>query len=109
MRMNDPEIVLRARSIVPGKTTVDELPRLLNAQPTRRRTMGKTTTLEYSYSDVKTKSFSLVILTWSRTENVTETLYVDANAETGVVASVPRLDHHEPEWRFWPFDDESGK
>jgi len=109
MRMNDPEIAIRAQAIVPGKTNVAELPRLLNAQPTRKRTLGKTATFEYSYSDVKTKSFSLIIFTWSRTENVTETLFVEADAETGVVTSVPRLDHHEAEWRFWPFDNSTGK
>jgi len=109
MRMNDAEIADRARVIVPGKTTVAELPRLLDAQPTRKRTVGKTTTLEYSYSDAKSKSFSLILFTWSRTENVTETLYVEADAGTGVVTAVPRLDHREPEWRFWPFDDESEK
>jgi len=106
MRMNDPEIVSRARAIVPGKTTVAELPVLLNAQPTRKRTAGKTTTFEYSYSDAKTKSFSIIIFTWSRTENVTETLYVEADASTGVVTGLPYLDHREPEWRFWPFDED---
>ena len=106
MRMNDPDIVERARAIRPGTTTVADLPRLLNAQPTRKRTAGKVTTFEYSFSDAKTKSFSVILFTWSRTENVTETLYVEADAETGIVTNVPRLNHHEPEWRFWPFGDE---
>ena len=109
MRMNDPEIAVRARAITPGQTKVAALPQILCAQPTRKRTVGKTTTFEYSYSDAKTKSFSIILFTWSRTENVTETLYVEADAETGVVTNVPRLERHEPEWRFWPFDDEDGK
>lgn len=105
MRMNEPEIALRARTITPGRTTIAELPQILGAQPTRKRTVGNVTTFEYSYSDAKTKSFSIILFTWSRTENVTATLYVEADAETGIVTNVPRYAHHEPEWRFWPFDD----
>ena len=105
MRMNDPEIAVRARTIAPGRTKVADLPQILGAQPTRKRTADGVTTFEYSYSDAKTESFSLILFTWSRTENVTETLYVEADAETGVVTNVPRLDHREPDWRCWPFDD----
>ena len=105
MRMNDPEIAARARAITPGRTKVAALPQILGAQPTRKRTVGKTTTFEYSYSDAKTKSFSIILFSWARTENVTETLYVEADSETGLVTNVPRLERREPEWRFWPFDD----
>lgn len=109
MRMNDPEIVNRARAITPGRTKIADLPRILGAQPTRKRTVGDAVTYEYSYSDAKTKSFSLILISWSRTENVTETLYVEADARTGLVTAVPRLDHHEPEWRLWPFGDEDDR
>ena len=105
-RLNDPEIVERASSIVPGVTKVSDLPRLLQAQPTRKRKSGNDLTLEYSYSDSKTKVFTLIIVSFSRTESVTETLYVEADAETGVVTRVPRQKRHEPEWRFWPFGDD---
>ena len=47
-RLNDPEIVERASAIVPGVTKVADLPRLLQAQPTRKRKSGKDLTLEYS-------------------------------------------------------------
>ncbi len=105
-RLNDPEIIERAGAIVPGVTKVSDLPRLLQAQPTRKRKSGRELTLEYSYSDSKTKVFTLVIVSFSRTESVTETLYVEADAETGVVTRVPRQERHEPEWRFWPFGDD---
>lgn len=104
-RMNDPAIYARASAIVPGKTKASELSTILQAQPTRMRRAGKSVTYEYSYSDTKTKTFTLLIVTFSRTENVTETLYVESDAESGIVTSVPRLRHHEPEWRFWPFDE----
>ena len=104
-RMNDPAIYARASAIVPGKTKASELSTILQAQPTRMRRNGNVVTYEYSYSDTKSKTFTLLILTFSRTENVTETLYVEADAESGVITSVPRLRHHEPEWRFWPFDE----
>ena len=105
-RLNDPEIVERASAIVPGVTKVADLPKLLGAQPTRKHKAGKVLTLEYSYSDSKTKVFTLIIVSFSRTESVTETLYVEADAETGVVTRVPRQKRHEPEWRFWPFGDD---
>ena len=106
-RMNDPEIVERAASIRPGVTTVQDLPRLLGAQPTRRRAEGKLVTYEYSFADSKSETFSIVILTFSRTENVTETLYVETDAETGKVVRVPQLISREPEWRCWPFGEET--
>ena len=105
-RLNDPEIVERASAIVPGVTKSADLSRLLQAQPTRMHRQGKSLVYEYSYSDAKTKVFTLILLSFSRTESVTETLYVEADAETGVVTRVPRQKRHEPEWRFWPFGDE---
>jgi len=104
-RMNDPEIVVRAQAIRPGVTKADELASILGAQPTRKTRAGKTVVYEYSYSDVKTKSFMIVLVNFSRTENVTETLYVETDAETGVVTRLPPLGLHEPEWRWWPFGD----
>lgn len=106
VRLNDPEIVERASAIVPGVTKVADLSRLLQAQPTRQHKRGTDLVYEYSYADSKTKVFTLVLLSFSRTESVTETLYVEADAGTGVVTRVPRQRRHEPEWRFWPFGDE---
>lgn len=105
-RINDPEIVRRAAAIKPCVTKARELPAILKAQPTRKRTEGRLVTYEYSYSDTKSKTFSLLLVSFSRTEDATETLYVETDAETGVVVRVPKLDHHEPEWRWWPFGEE---
>ena len=105
-RLNDPEIVERASAIVPGVTKVADLSRLLQAQPTRMHKTGDNLVYEYSYSDAKTKVFTLILLSFSRTESVTETLYIEADAKSGVVTRVPRQKRHEPEWRFWPFGDE---
>ena len=105
-RLNDPEILERARAIVPGVTKAADLSKLLQAQPTRMHKTGNALVCEYSYADSKTKVFTLILLSFSRTESVTETLYVESDAETGVVTRVPRLVRHEPEWRFWPFGDE---
>lgn len=105
-RLNDPEIVERASAIVPGVTKASDLSRLLQTQPTRMQKAGNVRIYEYSYSDSKSEVFTLIIVTFSRTESVTETLYVETDAETGVVTRVPRQKRHEPEWRFWPFGDE---
>jgi len=104
-RINDPAVVERAKALEPGVTTAEQLPQILKAQPTRKRTAGGVTTYEYSYSDTKTETFSLVVVSLTRTEDVTETLYVETDAATGKVIRVPKLDSHEPEWRFWPFGD----
>ena len=108
-RINDPAILDRAKTIRPGVTKADELPAILKAQPTRKRPEGSLVTYEYSYSDTKSKTFSLILVTFSRTEDVTETLYVETDAATGVVTRVPKLVHHEPEWRWWPFGEENAE
>ena len=108
-RINDPAIVDRAAAIRPGVTKVAELPTILKAQPTRQRAEGRTVTYEYSYSDTKSETFSIILLSFSRTEDVTETLYVETDAATGLVTRVPKLARHEPEWRWWPFGDEQEK
>ena len=108
-RINDPEILERAKAIKPCVTKARELPAILKAQPTRKRREGRLVTYEYSYSDSKSKTFSLILVSFSRTEDTTETLYVETDAETGVVLRVPKLEHHDPEWRWWPFGEEDEK
>ena len=105
-RLNDPAIVERARAIRPGVTKAVDLPSVLKAQPTRERRLGNLVTYEYSYSDAKTETFTLILVSFSRTEDVTETLYVETDAATGLVTRVPKLTPHEPEWRCWPFGDD---
>ena len=108
-RINDPEILRRAEAIRPGVTKAAELPSILKAQPTRKRTEGRFVTYEYSYSDTKSKTFTLLLVSFSRTEDTTETLYVETDAAAGVVTRVPKLEHHEPEWRWWPFGEEGSE
>ena len=108
-RVNDPKIVERAKLIRPGVTREADLPALLAGQPTRRRLEDGKTVYEYSYSDAKTETFSIIILSFSRTEDVSETLYVEVDPKTGLVTRVPKLTAHEPEWRCWPFGDDEEK
>ena len=108
-RINDPEIVERAKAVRPSVTKAEELPSILKAQPTRKRREGRLMTYEYSYSDTKSKTFTLLLVSFSRTEDTTETLYVETDAETGIVVRVPKLEHHDPEWRWWPFGEEDEK
>ena len=108
-RMNDPKIVERAKLIRPGVTREADLPALLAGQPTRKRFEDGKTIYEYSYSDAKTETFSIIVLSFSRTEDVSETLYVEVDPKTGLVTRVPKLTAHEPEWRCWPFGDDEEK
>ena len=108
-RVNDPKIVERAKLIRPGVTREADLPALLAGQPTRKRFEDGKTIYEYSYSDAKTETFSIIVLSFSRTEDVSETLYVEVDPKTGLVTRVPKLTAHEPEWRCWPFGDDEEK
>lgn len=105
-RLNDPEILERAKAIKPGVTKIADLPNILQAQPTRMHKTDHCLVYEYSFADSKTKVFTIILLSFSRTESVSETLYVEADIETGVVTRIPQLSQHDPEWRFWPFGDD---
>ena len=106
MRVNDPTIVQRAARIKPGVTKVSQLSRLLGAEPSMRMPVGSRLMLGYTYADTKSNGLVLILLNFTRTQTVTDTLYVEADAETGTVVKVHVPPSHEIEWRFWPFGDE---
>lgn len=106
MRVNDPDIVLRARSIRPGVTGMSELSRILNAQPTMRIPGKETTLLGYTYADTKSNGLVLLVVNFSRTQTVAETLYIEVDSVSGKVRKVYLPRKHDIEWRFWPFNED---
>lgn len=106
MRVNDPTIVERAERIKPGVTKVAHLSQILGAEPTMRMPVGPRLILGYTYADTKSNGLVLILLNFSRSQTVTDTLYVEADAETGTVVKTHIPPEREIEWRFWPFGDD---
>lgn len=105
VKVNDPDIVERSHAVMEGETSEDELDGILLAKPTMRMQAGDVTTLAYSFSDTKHNGLMLVLVNFSRSTTLAETLYVDVDRKSGKVKKVHRPRVPEPEWRFWPFGD----
>ena len=106
MQINDPKIVDRVKLIRPGVTRTADLASILGAQPTMRMPGKERVLLGYTYGDTKSNGLVLILFNFSRSTTVTDTLYIEADAKTGLVTAVYPPKKHDIEWRFWPFDDE---
>ncbi|MBO7720870.1 MAG: hypothetical protein J6T01_00520 [Kiritimatiellae bacterium] len=106
LQLNDPEIVVRARAIRPGATKTDELSTILGAQPTMRMPAGENILFGYPYSDTKSHGLMLLIVNFSKTVTVADTLYVETDGKSGVVKKVHIPEKREPGWEWNPFDGE---
>lgn len=104
-KVNDPEIVTRSRAIKPGQTKESELDALLQAKPTLQLPGKDVRTLAYSFSDTKHHGLMLILVNFTRSTTVAETLYVEVDPETRVVQNVRRPNLPQIEWRFWPFPE----
>lgn len=105
VKVNDPDIVSRSYSIREGRTAESELDGILKARPTMRIPGKDTRTLAYSFSDTKHNGLMLLVVNFTRSTTIAETLYVDIDPVTGKVKKVHRPDLPAVEWRFWPFSD----
>lgn len=106
VRMNDPQIVVRAQRVTPGVTKVSELADILGTQPTMRMPGKGTALYAYTFSDTKNHGLMLVVVNFVRSQTVTETLYIEADPSTGLVTKVLPPTSHEIDWRFWPFGED---
>lgn len=106
MQINDPTIADRVKLIRPGVTRAENLASILGAQPTMRMPGKDRLLLGYTYGDTKANGLVLILFNFSRSTTVTDTLYIEADAKTGVVTAVYPPKKHDVEWRFWPFGDE---
>lgn len=103
MQVNDPDIVLRARAIRVGETTADQLPVLLRAEPTMRLPGKDRQILGYTFSDTKSNGLVLILLNFSKTQTVAETLYVEVDSATQVVRKVHVPSRPDIKWDWYPF------
>lgn len=105
MQVNDPTVADRARRIRPGVTRGDQIVEIIGAQPSLRMPQKDYTLFGYTYADTKSHGLMLLVVNFTRSTTVTDTLYIEVDAKSGVVSNVYFPKHHELEWRFWPFDD----
>jgi len=105
MTVNDPSVADRARSIRPGVTKAEDVANIIGAQPTMRLPGKERLLFGYTYADTKNNGLMLLVLNFMRSTTVTDTLYIEADAKTGLVSQVYLPKHHELEWRFWPFGE----
>lgn len=106
VRINDPTVADRARAIRSGVTRAEDIVKIIGAQPTMRLPQKDYTLYGYTYGDTKVNGLVLILFNFTRSTTVTDTLYVEVDAKTGVVSQVYYPRHHEIEWRFWPFGDD---
>ena len=105
-RINDPTVADRAYLIKPGVTKVTEIAGILGAQPTMRMPGKEKTLLGYTYGDTKSNGLMLIVFNFGRSTTVTDTLYIEVDAQTGIVVNVYPPKKHAIAWRFWPFGDD---
>ncbi len=105
-RTNDPSIAQRARAIRVGTTKTADLKRVLNAEPTIRLPGKDATYYGYTYGDTKNHGLMLILVNFSRSTTVTDTLYVEVDPKTDIVQKVHIPPRHTSTWRFWPFGDD---
>lgn len=106
MQVNDPTIAERAAWIRPGETKGSDLRRILGADPTMRLPDREATMLGYTYADTKSHGLILILFNFTKTQTVTDTLYVAVDPKTDLVKKVHIPRRHELKWKFWPFDHE---
>lgn len=105
LQINDPAVAERAKAIRPGVTKAEEIAGIIGAQPTMRLPGKDFLLFGYTYGDTKGNGLMLIAFNFMRSTTVTDTLYIESDAKTGLVTQVYLPQHHEVEWRFWPFGD----
>lgn len=105
VQVNDTGIVQRSYAVREGVTLEKDLDAILLAKPTMRLPGKDSRTLAYSFSDTKHNGLMLLVVNFTRSTTVSETLYIEIDDRTGKVRKVHRPYVPEVKWRFWPFSD----
>lgn len=102
VQVNDPAIRDRAALVRPGETRVSELKNLLQAEPTMRMPLKDRTVLSYTYADTKANGLMLIVVNFTKSQTVADTIYVEADAKDVVQRVYVPPARYIP-WEFWPF------
>jgi len=108
VRMNDAEandMVIRSQKIQPGQTSNAELLRIMGTAPNTVTPLRDGRQLyAYHVADSKTKGFSLILVSFSKTNSRTDSVFFLVN-QSGVVEAAYRGKPENVPWEWWPFDE----
>ena len=104
-KINDNDIFLRAKRIQPRVTKANDLPSILGQPPNNIIALNNGGQIcAYNAGDSKTKAFNILILSISKTNIRTDSVYLFVNS-AGVVDSVTIGTPKDIPWEWWAFDD----
>ena len=104
-KVNDAGVAARAAAIVPGETRVEALPALMGCEPSAIVPLRDGRVVHvFGYGDAKTEGFTLLLVTFTKTNSAFSAVYVFADAE-GVVRRVSAAPAPGVAWETWPFGE----
>ncbi|MEG1480170.1 MAG: hypothetical protein RSD41_04110 [Kiritimatiellia bacterium] len=104
-KINDVAVRTRTANIVLGQTRADTLPKLFGTMPTAIIPLKDGRVVySFAYGDAKTEGFSLILVTFTKTNSYFSAVYALADAN-GIVQAVHSAPQQEVEWETWPFGD----
>ena len=108
VRMNEAEandIVLRSQKIQPGQTRNADLLRIMGTAPNTVTPLRDGRQLyAYHVADSKTKGFSLILISFSKTNSRTDSVFFLVN-QSDIVEAAYRGKPEDVPWEWWPFDE----
>ena len=106
VQVNDPQLAVKAKTVVPGVTRESELKGILGVEPTSFITLkdgGRL--LTYAYGLSKTGGLNLIIFSTQKTNSGLDTAFIMVRAD-GVVQKTWIGDHSQDiTWDWWAFGE----
>jgi hypothetical protein len=98
-------LILRSYKVQPGQTRNEELLRIMGMPPNTITPMRDGRQLyAYHVADSKTKGFSIILVSFSRTNSRTDSVFFLIN-QAGIVEAAFRGKPEQLPWEWWPFDN----
>lgn len=108
VRMNEAEnndMVLRSQKVQPGQTRNADLLRIMGTAPNTVTPLRDGRQLyAYHVADSKTEGFSLILVTFAKTNSRTDSVFF-LMSPNGVVEAAYRGKPENIPWEWWPFDE----
>jgi hypothetical protein len=108
VRVNEAEnndLILRSQKIQPGQTRNADLLRIMGTAPNTVTPLRDGRQLyAYHVADSKTKGFSLILISFSKTNSRTDSVFFLVN-QSDIVEAAYRGKPEDVPWEWWPFDE----
>lgn len=108
VRVNEAEnndLILRSQKIQPGQTRNADLLRIMGTAPNTVTPLRDGRQLyAYHVVDSKTKGFSLILISFSKTNSRTDSVFFLVN-QSDIVEAAYRGKPEDVPWEWWPFDE----